>query len=70
MCQGVLNWVGQWAPGQEPATFEARLYDVLFNGEEPGSQEEWLTDLNPGSLEVVRTALASPTLAKATLGDR
>ena len=62
--------MGQWAPGREPAAFEARLYDVLFNSEEPGAQEEWLSDLNPGSLEIVRTALASPALAKATHGDR
>ena len=68
--QGVLNWVGQWAPGQEPAPFEARLYDVLFNSREPGAQEAWLSDLNPGSLEVVRTALATPALAKASIGDR
>lgn len=36
--KGVLNWVGQPAPGQEPPTFEARLYDVLFNSQNPGTQ--------------------------------
>ncbi len=35
--KGVLNWVGQPAPGQEPPTFEARLYDVLFKSQSPGS---------------------------------
>ena len=28
--KGVLNWVGQPAPGTDPPRFEARLYDVLF----------------------------------------
>jgi len=68
--QGVLNWVGQWAPGREPEAFEARLYDVLFRSEEPGDEEDWLGDLNAGNLEVVTDALATPGLAKAAVGDR
>lgn len=35
--KGVLNWVGQPAPGKEPPTFEARLYDVLFKSQNPAS---------------------------------
>lgn len=35
--KGVLNWVGQPAPGQQPPTFEARLYDVLFKSSNPAS---------------------------------
>jgi glutaminyl-tRNA synthetase len=70
--QGVVNWVGQPAPGVEPATFEARLYDVLFTSESPGELEgdTWLDDLNPESLLVVQSALASPALARAQIGDR
>ena len=69
--QGVLNWVGQWAPGREPEAFEARLYDVLFRSEEPGDVAgDWLADLNADSLEVVTDALATPGLAKAAVGDR
>ena len=36
--KGVLNWVGQPAPGRTPPTFEARLYDVLFKSQNPSSQ--------------------------------
>ena len=36
--KGVLNWVGQPAPGHTPPTFEARLYDVLFKSQSPASQ--------------------------------
>ncbi len=68
--QGVLNWVGQWAPGREPDAFEARLYDVLFRSEDPADADDWLADLNPDNLEVVTDALATPELAKASIGDR
>lgn len=53
--KGVLNWVGQPAPGQSPPTFEARLYDVLFKVNDPGSMETWLDELNPDSLQVRRS---------------
>ena len=66
--KGVLNWVGQPAPGVEPPRFEARLYDVLFSS--PTLPEDWLADLNPGSVEVVRGAAATPALAAARPGDR
>lgn len=51
--KGVLNWVGQPAPGRQPLTFQARLYDRLFNSEDPaGLGDEWLADINPESLQV------------------
>ncbi len=34
--------VGQPKPGQEPPTFEARLYDVLFKGQNPAALVSWL----------------------------
>ena len=68
--KGVLNWVGQPSPGSEPPRFEARLYDVLFSSSNPAALEEWLEDLNPASLEVVRGAYATPALAAAPPGER
>lgn len=38
--QGVLHWVGQPKPGQEPPQFEARLYDRLFTTQTPGSKKK------------------------------
>ena len=38
--QGVVHWVGQPKPGQEPARFEARLYDRLFSTQTPGSKKK------------------------------
>lgn len=68
--QGVVNWVAQPAPGQDPPQFEARLYDVLFSSEEPAELDDWLADLNPASKEVLGNALANPVLAKAAVGSR
>ena len=68
--QGVLNWVAQPRPGQEPPSFEARLYDVLFCSQNPAAADDWLADLNPHSLEVVTGAYANPVLAAAAMGDR
>lgn len=70
MLQGVLNWVAQTKPGVEPTKFEARLYDVLFKSQNPNDTEDWLADLNPDSLTVVKGAFANPQLAKAQAGDR
>ncbi len=45
MCmQGVLHWVGQPKAGQEPARFEARLYDRLFSTQTPGSKKKKVED--------------------------
>jgi glutaminyl-tRNA synthetase len=66
--KGVLNWVGQPAPGRDPPTFEARLYEQLFCS--PTLPDDWLADLNPASVEVVPGAFASPPLAAARPGDR
>ncbi|GFR51525.1 hypothetical protein Agub_g13941 [Astrephomene gubernaculifera] len=68
--KGVLNWVSQPAPGQEPPTFEARLYDTLFKSEDPGALEAWLEDLNPDSLLKLSGCVMTPRLAAAKVGDR
>ena len=68
--QGVLNWVGQPRPGQEPPRFEARLYDVLFTTENPALEDDWLSHLNPESLVVINSAMATPVLAAASVSSR
>ena len=66
--KGVLNWVGQPAPGREPPTFEARLYDNLFKS--ATLPDDWLKDLNPESLHVISGCYATPALAGAAVGER
>lgn len=61
--KGVLNWVGQPAPGKDPPRMEARLYDVLFKSENP--PDDWLKDLNPESETIVSGGMANPSLSIA-----
>ena len=71
LVQGVLSWVGQAVPGQEPPRFEARLFDKLFMTSCVADlEDDWLEDVNPHSLTIVEGALATPRLAAALPGDR
>lgn len=68
--KGKIHWVAEPKPGQKPLTVELRLYDSLFKSANPMALDEWLTDLNPNSLVVVKTALADPSLASVKPGDK
>jgi glutaminyl-tRNA synthetase len=62
-----------WVSAQHAVTAEVRLYDKLFSKPDPNQVEEghdWLENLNPESLEVVRDAKLEPALAAAKTGDR
>ncbi len=67
--KATLHWVS--APHAVAA--EVRLYDTLFNKRDPSELEEgedWLANLNPASLEVIREAKLEPMLAGAPAGSR
>ncbi|XP_064970058.1 glutamine--tRNA ligase isoform X3 [Musa acuminata AAA Group] len=68
--KGVLHWVAQPSPGVDPLKVEVRLFEKLFLSEDPAELEDWLSDLNPHSKEVIPEAYAVPSLANAVLGDR
>ena len=71
LLQGVLSWVGQARPGQEPPRFEARLYDRLFStASVADTGDDWLEDLSPESLVAIEGAVATPRLAAAAVGDK
>jgi len=59
-----------WVSAAHAVDAEARLYDRLFNAEEPGASGDYRTDLNPNSLDVVRDCKVEPSLASATPGSR
>jgi glutaminyl-tRNA synthetase len=61
--KGTLHWVS--AAHAKPA--EVRLYDRLFDTEQPGTSDDrhFADELNPGSLEVVSEAWVEPSVQDA-----
>lgn len=64
--KGTIHWVA--AASAVPA--EVRLYDRLFKVENPGGEEDFLSALNPRSLEILSNSLVEPSLAQAQPGER
>jgi glutaminyl-tRNA synthetase len=65
--KGTIHWVS----AADAVTAEVRLYERLFNSEDPGEGDrDPLTDLNPNSLERLTTAKVEPSLASAPVGTR
>ena len=65
--KGTLHWVSI----QHAVPVEVRLYDRLFNVEDPSNAEGDFKDyINPNSLQVIKTAFAEPALAQAKFDER
>ena len=63
--KGVIHWVS--APHALPA--EIRLYERLFNVEDPSSEEgDFKEYINPDSLKIVSNAMVEPSLKEAQPG--
>lgn len=64
--KGTIHWVSQ----ETALEAEIRLYDRLFQVEDPSSEEGDFKDfINPNSLQVVQKAYLEPDLKHAKLGD-
>ena len=59
-----------WVSAAHAVEADVRLYDRLFNTEQPGADGDYRTDLNPNSLEVIRDAKVEPSAAAAPPGTR
>jgi glutaminyl-tRNA synthetase len=62
-----------WVSAQHAVDAEVRLYDNLFSKEDPGKVEEgkdFISNLNPNSLEIVANAKLEPSLANVDPGTR
>jgi glutaminyl-tRNA synthetase len=59
-----------WVSAAHALTAEVRLYDRLFNVEDPAAEENFLDHLNPHSLDIIRDAKVEPSLAQASPGSR
>ncbi|XP_047943479.1 glutamine--tRNA ligase, cytoplasmic [Salvia hispanica] len=67
--KGVLHWVSESSPGANPLKVEVRLFEKLFNSENPAELDDWLSDLNPHSKVVIADAYAVPSIKNAAVGD-
>ncbi len=63
--KGTIHWVS----AAHGVGAEVRLYEHLFNSEEPPMGDDFLSDLNPNSLEVLRRAWLEPDLADLPAGQ-
>jgi glutaminyl-tRNA synthetase len=60
-----------WVSARHAVDAEVRLYDRLFTSETPGAgAADFLTELNPASLEVLTGCKVEPSLDDAASGDR
>jgi len=67
--KGTIHWLS----AQHALPAEIRLYDRLFNKENPDEAPEgqdFTANLNPNSLEIIEEALLEPGLGEAEAGDR
>ncbi len=62
--KGTIHWVS----AADAIDAEVRLYDRLFTVPEPGAEDDFMTCLNPDSLQVV-SAKVEPALATLPPGD-
>ena len=62
-----------WVSAEHSRIAEVRLYDRLFAVENPTDvpdDVDWLTTVNPNSLEVIHDARIEPALSEAPVGSR
>ena len=64
--RGTIHWVS----AQHAADAEVRLYDHLFTSERPDDDDDFMTTLNPRSLQVVSNAKIEPSITDASPGQR
>ncbi len=65
--KGTIHWVS----AAHAVTAEVRLYDRLFNAENPlGEEVDFKDTINPDSLQVISNALVEPSLKNATPESR
>jgi len=62
--KGTIHWLS----AAHARDADVRLYDRLFASEAPDAHEDWVADLNPASLEVLRGCKVEAGVAKAEPG--
>ena len=68
-----VRGTSHWVSAAHALTAEVRLYDHLFLADDPADDEEtgdFMSNLNPDSLEILRSCQVEPSLADAAPGSR
>ena len=63
--KGTLHWVS----AAHAVEAEVRLYEPLFLNENPGAADDFLSEINPDSLEVLQGCKLEPALADVAAGE-
>jgi glutaminyl-tRNA synthetase len=58
-----------WLSAADAMPAEIRLYNPLFSRPDPAGGENFATDLNPDSVEVLKDARVEPALAASNTGE-
>ena len=64
--RGTIHWVS----ADHAVDAEVRLYDHLFTSERPDDDDDFMTTLNPDSLEVIVDAKLEPSFSDAIPGEK
>ncbi len=64
--RGTIHWVS----AGHAINAEVRLYDHLFTSERPDDDDDFMTTLNPDSLQVILDAKVEPSLADVVPGEK
>ena len=65
--KGTMHWISV----EKAETAEVRLYDRLFQVEDPSSEEgDFKSYMNPNSLEIIQAAKIEPSLLEAQPGEQ
>ena len=59
-----------WVAAATAVEAEVRLYDRLFQNQDPEASGDFLSNINPNSLEILPRCYVEPSLTGATAGDR
>ena len=63
--KGTLSWVS----AAQAVSVEVRQYDRLFKSENPAVADDFLTELNPDSLNIINTAKLEPSVKNLNIGE-
>ncbi len=64
--RGTIHWVSS----EHAINAEVRLYEHLFTSERPDDDDDFMTTLNPESLQVILDAKVEPSLADVVPGEK